>query len=39
VQTVIATCWKEDPKERMKLLDLLAVVSANQVGAAGDRLP
>jgi len=27
VQMVIATCWKEDPKERVKPLDLLVILS------------
>jgi len=39
LQMVIATCWKEVPKERMKPLDLLALFSASQIGVVGERLP
>ena len=35
MQIVIATCWEEDPKERMKLLELLALFSAGQIGVVG----
>jgi len=38
VQMVIARCRKEDPKERMKPLDLLALYSASQVGKRCPRL-
>jgi len=29
VQMLIATCWKENPQERLKPLDLLALCSAS----------
>ena len=38
VQMVTATCWKEDPKERMKPLYLLALFSASQVGKGCPRV-
>jgi len=30
VQMVIATCWKEDPSERLKPMDLLVILSGNE---------